>query len=333
MRRRKRSSCFATSRWVSSWTRTYSRHAGGFLISSRLSQMRPALGLHEPHLVFMRLMPQAATSTPSLACHLASSRTRPRAGGRGTSAAAAARGPRPSPRAHVEHERLVAAELDPGRALGLDDLEAVAAAPVVVALAAHHLPRRLARLRSKPACCLLDPAQLADHRHPHRGVRDGHRRRDAHAAVGRVDPEVEVLDRLAHDRHVQAADGHAGGVSSHSGSSPARASRRCSAVVAAEGAAMACRTRLVFMALLRQSSCMLVRTAVSDAQRQGFVAAEVVVQRALRLGVQGRRVAPGRRAGLGLAGQLDDLRQVLLVAQRACLRCAISASSSSDIFS
>ena len=42
MRRRKRSSCFATSRWVSSWTRTYSRHAGGFLISSRLSQTRPA---------------------------------------------------------------------------------------------------------------------------------------------------------------------------------------------------------------------------------------------------------------------------------------------------
>ena len=89
-----------------------------------------------------------------------------------------------------------------------------------MALAAHHLPPRLARLVREPGPLPLDPAQLADHRQPDGVIRDGQRRGHPHAAVRRIDAEVQVLDGLADDLHRQAADGDLAALSIHSGSSP-----------------------------------------------------------------------------------------------------------------
>src|SRR6266446_9263176 len=66
----KRSSwCFA-SRCTSSCITTYSRLSADFFASSRLIQIRRASTVHVPHLVFILLIPNADTSTPSRFCHL-----------------------------------------------------------------------------------------------------------------------------------------------------------------------------------------------------------------------------------------------------------------------
>lgn len=44
---------------------------GGFLMSSRLSQMRRAAMLQVPHFVFICLTPRAVSWTPMMGCHLA----------------------------------------------------------------------------------------------------------------------------------------------------------------------------------------------------------------------------------------------------------------------
>ena len=50
----------------------YSKQLSGFLASSRFSQIRAALVLQLPHLVFIFLTPQVVIVTPKMGCHLAS---------------------------------------------------------------------------------------------------------------------------------------------------------------------------------------------------------------------------------------------------------------------
>ena len=53
----------------------------------------------------------------------------------------------------MEHQGLVTPEIDAGCVVGVDNLEAIAAAPVVVALTAHHSRCDSRGWRSKEACC------------------------------------------------------------------------------------------------------------------------------------------------------------------------------------
>lgn len=50
-----------------------SRHDGGFFASSRLSQIRPLSRLQGPHLVFIRLIPQAVARCPTTGSQVARS--------------------------------------------------------------------------------------------------------------------------------------------------------------------------------------------------------------------------------------------------------------------
>ena len=88
-----------------------------------------------------------------------------------------------------------------GGPLARDHAEPIPPAEEVVALAADHLAFGLAGLCGEARPLALDPAELADDRQTDRIV--GHRERHghAHAAVRRVDAQMQVLDGLADDVH------------------------------------------------------------------------------------------------------------------------------------
>ena len=83
--------------------------------------------------------------------------------------------------------------------IAIYDAEAVALPKKVVALAANYLPLGLPRLGFEFRPLAVDPAELADHRKPDGVIAHPQRRRHAHAAVRRVDAEMQVLDALPDD--------------------------------------------------------------------------------------------------------------------------------------
>jgi len=110
-------------------------------------------------------------------------------------------------RLHMEFQRGFVSQHDSGRPRLFSDTQAVAPPPQIVTFAADHLALGLARLGLEPGPLALDPAELPDDRQPYGIIGHRQRRRHPHAAVRRVDAEVQVLNGLPDDGNFQAADG------------------------------------------------------------------------------------------------------------------------------
>lgn len=83
-------------------------------------------------------------------------------------------------------------------AITVTDIQTIAPPPIIVGLAGHILPGRLAFLTGKLSLMFPDPSQLANHRQA-----DGifpHCRRGCHPypAMGWIYPQMQILDCLAH---------------------------------------------------------------------------------------------------------------------------------------
>jgi len=107
---------------------------------------------------------------------------------------------------------------NPAVPIAIDDAEAISLPEKIMTLAADHFAGGLPRLSFKSGPVSLNPTELADHGQPHRFVADPQRRGNAHAAVGRVDAKMQVLDVLADYLDPQAVDRDLSSLSSHADS-------------------------------------------------------------------------------------------------------------------
>ena len=92
----------------------------------------------------------------------------------------------------------------------LNNLQAVALAKQVVALAADHLSLRLAGLGLKRRLLLANPAQARDDGEANVVVGEVLGGRDPHLAIGGVDTQVQIFDVFAHHLHRDVANDYGG---------------------------------------------------------------------------------------------------------------------------
>ena len=101
--------------------------------------------------------------------------------------------------AYIEVEIAFVADHHLGRAGLVDHIQPVAVAPVVMTFTGDHLAWRLAFLAGKFEPLLFDPGQLGNGKEPNRLIADPLGRSNAHPAIGRIDAQVQILDRFAHN--------------------------------------------------------------------------------------------------------------------------------------
>ena len=106
----------------------------------------------------------------------------------------------------------------------LDYIQPVAPSLEVVALARDEFTPRLAVLSLELRPLPANPGQPGDHGQPHRVVVEAQWRGDPDSSLWGVDAQVQVLDILADDLDLDAADLDAGAVSTHVAPSQSRVS-------------------------------------------------------------------------------------------------------------
>ena len=126
---------------------------------------------------------------------------------------------------HVQQQP-VAVDLGVGSAMPLDDLETESGTPDEVRLPSDHLPDRLAFGSLHLLALTLDPRQTVYDRQSHLIVVEAFRRSDAYAPEGWVHADVQVLDVLEDDVHVDAGNGQVGTSGTHCAPSPVQTTRR-----------------------------------------------------------------------------------------------------------
>src|SRR5262245_47884650 len=91
------------------------------------------------------------------------------------------------------------------RLIDLNDLQQIALPPNVVTLPVQELTGRLALLLSELLLLALDPRQFRDRKDAHCVQAHALRRRDAHTASRRMHAEMDVLDVLTNNVHINLA--------------------------------------------------------------------------------------------------------------------------------
>src|SRR5207249_2328097 len=112
-------------------------------------------------------------------------------------------------------EQAAVLDLNGWRPLALDDRQQVPLAPQVVAFPFDVFPTRLALLRAELRLLLPDPGKLRNCEDPDGVEAHPLRGGDAHAASGRVDAEMDVLDVLQDHVHSDVTELNLRYVSTH----------------------------------------------------------------------------------------------------------------------
>ena len=94
----------------------------------------------------------------------------------------------------------------PGTDLSLPDTQSQRTPEIVMCLARYVEPLRFPSLVCELTLLVLYPAQPSDNRHPDSVFADSRRRRDPDPSGGRIDADMQVLDRLPDQFNRQTRD-------------------------------------------------------------------------------------------------------------------------------